>query len=69
MKFLCGGCGKVLDSALDLSYTLIHNVTGNRDVLCETCVRQIIGQKERQVNTLLREIKEKQIRKGENKKL
>ena len=72
MKFLCGGCGCSIDSVRDLSYTLIDNLTGKREVLCASCARQIIGYKEKVVNTLLRETDEKIKRsktKGEKKNL
>ena len=70
MKYLCTGCERVLDSNTDLGYTLINNITGQRDVLCESCVRQIIAPKAKQINSLLREINEKSFgKKGEKKKL
>jgi hypothetical protein len=67
MKFICDGDSKTIDSNRDLSYTLINNVTGERYVLCKTCGRQIIGQKEKQINTLLREINDKHFKNRDGK--
>ena len=64
MRYLCSGCDKALDSDKDLSYTLVNNATGKRDVLCKTCVRQITNPKSVQVNKVLREINEKHFNNG-----
>ena len=65
LRFLCEGCECTIDSGKKISYTLIHNVTGERYVLCETCVRQITAPKTKQINKLLREIDTKHFKHGE----